>query len=101
MVPAIAKTLLYVLDLAWWLIIISAILSWLFAFNIVDVRNRTVRTIGDFFYRATEPLYRPFRRLLPNMGGLDLSPLIVLLIIFFLQQLIAPYAYAPTFRLTP
>lgn len=88
---AVVQVILLILNIAWWIIIASAILSWLLAFNILDARNQFVRTITDFLYRMTEPLFRPIRRILPNFGGLDLSPLVVLLIIFFIQQIIYLY----------
>lgn len=80
-----------ILDLFFWVLILSAILSWLVAFNIVNTRNRVVYLIGDFLYRITEPVLRPIRRVLPNLGGLDLSPIVVLLAISFIQNLMAQY----------
>lgn len=81
------------LNILWWLVVASAILSWLFAFNIVNPRNQFVGAIGEFLYRVTEPIYRPIRRVLPNLGGIDLSPLVVLLGIVFLQTFIALYVF--------
>lgn len=95
---AVIQVVLLILNILWWIIIASAILSWLFAFNIVNPRNQFVSVIGDFLYRMTEPLYRPIRRILPNFGGLDLSPLVVLLIIFFLQQIIYIYVVPAVYR---
>ena len=91
---AVIQLVLLILNILWWIIIASAVLSWLFAFNIVDPRNQFVGMIGEFLYRVTEPIYRPIRRVLPDLGGIDLSPLVVLLGIFFLQQLII-YSIAP------
>jgi YggT family protein len=88
---AVVQVVLIVLDLLWWLVVASAVLSWLYAFNIVNAGNQFVDTIGNFLYRTTEPLYRPIRRVLPNLGGLDLSPLVLLLAIIFLQTLIQQY----------
>ncbi|MBC8129665.1 MAG: YggT family protein [Rhizobiaceae bacterium] len=88
---AVLQVVLLALDILWWLIVASAILSWLYAFNIVNPGNQFVDTVGNFLYRMTEPLYRPIRRILPNLGGIDLSPLVLLLSIFFLQQLIILY----------
>lgn len=88
---AVLQVVLLVLNILWWIIIASAILSWLLAFNILDYRNNFVRTVADMLYRLTEPLYRPIRNILPNLGGIDLSPLVILLIIFFLQQFIVLY----------
>jgi YggT family protein len=79
-----------------WLLIISAILSWLVAFNVVNTRNRFVYTVVDFLWRATEPALRPIRSVLPNLGGIDISPLILILLLFFLRNLIR-YDIAPAF----
>ena len=62
-----------------WAVILAALFSLLVGFNVLDTRNRAVWTIGDFFYRVTEPALRPIRNLLPNLGGVDLSPLVLLL----------------------
>ncbi|MBP5856335.1 YggT family protein [Marivibrio halodurans] len=75
-----------------WAIIISAILSWLVAFNVVNTSNQIVYTIGDFLYRITEPALRPIRRFLPNLGGIDLSPLVLVLGIWFLQGVLGRLA---------
>ena len=76
-----------IIDIYVWVIILSAVLSWLVAFDIVNMRNRFVYLVGDALNRITEPVYRPIRRFLPNMGGLDLSPLIVILGLWFLRDL--------------
>ena len=80
-----------ILGLYVWVLIASAVLSWLVAFNVVNTRNRAVYVIGDFLYRVTEPVLAPLRRVLPNLGGLDLSPIIVILIIFFIRNLLREY----------
>jgi YggT family protein len=95
---AVLQVILLVLDIVWWLVIVSAILSWLYAFNVVNARNPLVDSIGNFLYRATEPLYRPIRRVLPDLGGIDLSPLVVLLLIFFAQQVIVLYLVPAVYR---
>lgn len=95
---AVVQVVLIVLDLLWWLVVASAVLSWLYAFNIVNAGNQFVDTIGSFLYRTTEPLYRPIRRVLPNLGGLDLSPLVLLLGIIFLQSLIQIYVVPAIYR---
>lgn len=74
-----------ILSLAWWIVIIHVIMSWLISFNVVNLYQPLVRQIWDGLTRLTEPVYRPIRNFLPSMGGLDLSPLIVLLAITFLQ----------------
>lgn len=85
---ALIQTLVLALDIYWWILIASAIFSWLYAFNVVNSRNQFVGTIGNFLFRATEPVLAPIRRVLPDLGGIDISPIIVLLIIFFLRQFI-------------
>ena len=74
-----------------YILIASAVLSWLIAFNVVNTRNDLVRNIGYFLYRITEPALRPIRRLLPNLGGIDISPVILLLGLFFLRSLLWEY----------
>jgi YggT family protein len=71
-----------------WILIASAILSWLVAFNVVNARNPIVANIGEFLYRITEPALRPIRSLLPNLGGIDISPVILILLLLFLQRII-------------
>ena len=71
-----------------WLLIASAVLSWLIAFNVVNTRNPIVHSVGDFLYRVTEPLLRPIRNVLPNLGGIDVSPVILIIGLLFLRQLI-------------
>jgi YggT family protein len=90
---AILDILLIVLDLYVWLLIASAILSWLIAFNVINTRNQFVAAVAEFLYRITEPVLRPIRSMLPSFGGLDISPVIVILIILFLQRVIAYYIY--------
>jgi YggT family protein len=79
------------LDLYIWLLIAAAVLSWLVAFNVINVRNQFVATVGDFLYRITEPLLRPIRNMMPNLGGLDVSPVILILLIILIQRLIYYY----------
>ncbi|MBZ9893187.1 YggT family protein [Mesorhizobium sp. BR1-1-6] len=83
---ALIQTIVMALDLYWWVIIISAIFSWLYAFNVVNSRNHFVGSIGNMLYRLTEPALRPIRRFMPDLGGIDISPIILLLILFFLRQ---------------
>ena len=85
---AVLDIVLIILDLYVWLLIASAILSWLIAFNVVNTRNQFVAAVSEFLYRITEPVLRPIRRVLPNLGGIDISPIILLLIIFFLRTLL-------------
>ncbi|MCY6383311.1 YggT family protein [Hoeflea prorocentri] len=83
---ALFSTIDLALGIYTWIIIGSAIFSWLYAFNVVNTGNRFVGMIGDFLYRATEPALRPIKRIMPDLGGLDISPIILLLIIFFLRR---------------
>jgi YggT family protein len=83
---ALIQTLVLALDIYWWLLIAAAIFSWLYAFNVVNPRNQAVGMIGHFLFRVTEPALRPIRRFLPDLGGIDISPIILLLVIFFLRQ---------------
>ncbi len=71
-----------------WILIASAVLSWLIAFNVVNPYNNVVRTIGDALYRLTEPALRPIRSVLPNLGGLDVSPVILILLLLFAERLL-------------
>lgn len=80
--------ILTIIDIYVWILIASAILSWLVAFNVVNTRNQIVYQIGNFLYRITEPALRPIRNLLPNLGGIDISPVILILLLFFLQRLL-------------
>jgi YggT family protein len=72
-----------------WVIIIGAILSWLVAFDVVNTRNRVVYMIGDFTHRLTEPALRPIRRFVPDFGGVDISPLLLILLLIFVRRLLA------------
>jgi YggT family protein len=78
-------------ELIWlyiYILIASAILSWLIAFNVVNTRNDIVRGIASFLYVVTEPVLRPIRNMLPSMGGIDLSPLVLMIGLIFLEKLI-------------
>jgi YggT family protein len=86
MLAPFIEVILILLDFVWYLIIASVVVSWLVAFGVLNTRNDVVYRILDMLNRVTEPLFRPIRRLLPPMGGLDLSPMIVLLIIYVLQR---------------
>ena len=92
MLLVILSTLNFIINIMWFIIIVSAIFSWLYAFNVINTRNQFVNQVGGALYRLTEPLYRPIRRFMPNLGGVDLSPLVVLVILFFLQQVLAHIA---------
>jgi YggT family protein len=89
------RALFEVIDIALtlyiWIVIAMAIFSWLVAFNVVNTRNHAVAIIGDFLYRITDPALRPIRNLMPNLGGIDISPVILFLIIIFIQKVIEIY----------
>ena len=80
-----------VIDIYTWIVIAAAIASWLVAFGVVNTRNQFIRWVVDFLYRITEPALRPIRRILPNLGGVDISPVILLLGLFFLRSLLWEY----------
>jgi YggT family protein len=77
-----------VINLYIWIIIASAILSWLIAFNVVNTQNRVVYMIADALYRLTEPALRPIRQFMPNLGGLDISPIVLILLLIFLRDVV-------------
>ena len=79
---------LIVIDLYMWVLVIGVVLSWLVAFNVINTSNKFVYMIGDFCHRATEPILGPIRRRLPNLGGLDISPLVVILALIFIKGVI-------------
>jgi YggT family protein len=94
---ALLDVLLVVLQLYTYVIIAAVILSWLVAFNVVNRYNDVVRSIWNLVTALTEPLLRPIRGTVPNLGGLDISPLILLLLIFFLERIIEEYIYPNVF----
>jgi YggT family protein len=77
-----------ILSLYIWAVILAAVFSMLVAFGVLDTRNRIVWTIGDFLYRLTEPALRPIRNFLPNFGSLDLSPIVLIFLIWIIQQML-------------
>jgi YggT family protein len=78
-----------ILNLFKWAVILAAVVSTLVAFGVLDTRNRLVWTIGDFLARVTEPALRPIRNMLPNFGGMDISPLVLILLIWVAQGVLA------------
>ncbi len=80
-----------VLNFYLWCIIISAVLSWLTAFNVINTHNQAVHTIYNLLYRITEPALKPIRRWVPNLGGIDVSPVVLILLIVFVQNLLQEY----------
>jgi YggT family protein len=93
---ALLATIDLALGIYTWILIASAVFSWLYAFNVINSHNQFVNQIGAFLYNITEPALRPIRRFLPNLGGIDISPIILLLIIFFIRMLLAT-SVAPVF----
>jgi YggT family protein len=92
MVNAIFDILILLLDVLWWVIIIQVILSWLFAFNVLNLSSQGVRAFSGALEKITAPIYRPIRKILPDFGGIDFSPVVVLLAIMVLQRLLAGIA---------
>ena len=87
---AVFQIIELLLTIVTWIIVVQAIMSWLIAFNVINTYNEMVRSIWTALQRLTEPLYRPIRRVLPDFGALDLSPLVVLLILYILQTIVIP-----------
>ena len=87
MVPLI-EFIVLVIDLYMWVVIAGAILSWLIAFNVVNTNNRFVYQVADMLYRLTEPALRPIRNVLPNLGGIDISPVILILFLLFIRDVV-------------
>lgn len=85
--PLIEVTIVAI-DLYMWVVIISVILSWLITFNIINTSNRFVYAVVDFLYRITEPAMRQIRRMLPNLGGIDIAPVILILGLYFVQRVL-------------
>jgi YggT family protein len=85
--PLIEVTIIAI-DIYKWVVIVWIILSWLIAFNVINTQNRFVYAVNHFLYRATEPVLRPIRRFIPVIGGLDISPVVLFLALFFVQRLL-------------
>ena len=89
----IVELIATVIDLYIWVLIISAVMSWLVAFGVINTNNRFVYTILDVLWRLTEPALRPIRRMLPNLGGIDISPVILILLLYFVRNLLIRLAF--------
>jgi YggT family protein len=89
----IIELILWLLQLYVWIIIITALMSWLISFNVINFRNEFVRMIWDTLNRLTEPVLRPIRERLPSMGGVDISPLVVILLVWLISREIETYVY--------
>ncbi len=94
---AVLDILIIVLNMYWWVVIAAVIFSWLFAFNVINQANQFVQTVWGFLYQLTEPVFRRVRRVIPAFGGIDLSPIVVLLGIIFIEQVIYRYVYPNVF----
>lgn len=84
------QILFILLNIVWWIIVIQAILSWLIAFNVINTHNDFVRSIWQALDKMTRPLYAPIRKIMPDFGALDLSPMVVLLLLYILQTVVLP-----------
>ncbi len=94
---ALIEVIIYALQIYIYLLIAAAVLSWLIAFDIVNTRNHFVAMLSDFLYRITEPALRPIRSMLPSLGGIDISPVILILIIILIEKLLLEYIYPNVF----
>ena len=88
---ALLTLLLTVIDIYTYILIVSVVMSWLVAFDVINLRNRFVRMIYDTVNKLIDPVLKPIRRILPSMGGLDLSPLIVFILLIFIKNLLIEY----------
>ena len=82
-----------VINLFVFVLIVSVVLSWLVAFDVVNPRNRFVYLVGDFCYRITEPLLKPIRNVMPNMGNIDISPIVLILLLYFAEKILVNLFY--------
>ena len=94
---AILDVVFVALDAYQWIVIGSAVMSWLVAFNVVNIHNELARNVWNFLTAVTEPLLKPIRQMLPNTGGVDLSPVVLLLAIMLVQRTLAYYVYPNVF----
>ena len=96
MIPLISF-IAYVIGLYIWIIIAAAVMSWLIAFGVVNTNNKFVYSVTDFLYRITEPAIAPIRRFMPNLGGIDISPLVLILLLIFIRDVVLFGWIAPAF----
>ena len=94
MLLALIDVVIILLKVVWWIIVIQMILSWLVAFNVINTYNNFVRGLLRGLDRITEPVYRPIRKVLPDFGGLDFSPMVVLLVLWILNQVLYDVAFS-------
>ena len=79
------------LELYIWCLLVFVVMGWLISFRVVNTHNRLISVVNDFLYRLTEPALRPIRRVLPNLGGIDISPVVLILLIWFARNLLREY----------
>lgn len=87
------QILAILLNILWWIIIVQAVMSWLLAFNVINTHNEFVRQLWMVLDRITEPLYRPIRRIMPDFGGIDLTPMVVLILLIILRGPVMNYLF--------
>ena len=94
---AVLEIILLILDLYWWVVLAMIIMSWLISFSVINTRNQFVDMVWRALLGLTDPVLRPIRRVMPRFSGIDISPIILFLIIFFIQRVIALYIYPYVF----
>jgi YggT family protein len=94
---ALLDVILIALDVYLIIVFVAVVFTWLVAFNVVNTRNQFVATVGEFLYRITEPALRPIRAVMPNLGGIDISPIILWLLIILIERVIRYYIYPYVF----
>ena len=95
---AVLDIILLILQLYWWIVLAMIIMSWLISFNVINTRNQFVDAVWRILNQLTEPVLRPIRRVMPNLSGLDLSPIILFIILFFIERVIIYYIYPAVAR---
>ncbi|HEV7292544.1 YggT family protein [Devosia sp. RR2S18] len=95
---AVLDIILLILQLYWWVVLAMIIMSWLISFNVINTRNQFVASLWRILNQLTDPVLGPIRRMMPNFSGLDISPIILFIIIFFIQQIIGYYLYPAVIR---
>ena len=94
---AVLDVIMVILQLYWWVLLIMIIMSWLISFNVINTRNQFVEGLWRVLNQLTEPVLRPIRRFMPNFSGLDISPIILFIILFFIERVIIYYIYPNVF----
>jgi YggT family protein len=89
----ILEVILIILDIYWWVLLATIVLSWLIAFNIINTRNELVNQVWRALNSLTEPLLRPIRRFMPKFSGIDISPIVLFILIYVVQRVIQIYIY--------